>query len=212
MLLEQILNVFTLASVICGGLSLYYLFGLGSQLKKKKPLGAAKKTVGLSIFSLITVSSSFLLVGVQGYQAFTKETLVAKITIVPLAVQKYRAIVEFESGEKQQFVLQGDEIMFEAKVLKWKPWANVIGLETAYRLDRIRGRFKDIDQEKNRQSTIFPLTKAAKLDLSQWRADYQQLSYLLDVEHGSASYVSVEDVQYFDLMITTNGLLLRPDQ
>ena len=211
MLLEQMLNIFTVASIVCGGLSLYFLFGLGSQLKKKKPLGAAKKTVGLSLFSLITVSTSFLLVGVQGYQAFTNETLVAKITIVPLATQKFRAIVEFESGEKQQFVLQGDEIMFEAKVLKWKPWANVLGLENAYRMDRIRGRFKDIEEEKNRESTIFPLTKSLDLDLSEWRQDYQQLSYLLDVEHGSASYVSVQDVRYFDLMMTTNGLLLRPD-
>ncbi len=64
MLLEQILNVFTVTSIVCGGLSLYFLIGLGSQIKKKKVLGVAKKTVGLSLFSLITVSASFLLVGV----------------------------------------------------------------------------------------------------------------------------------------------------
>ncbi len=102
--------------------------------------------------------------------------------------------------------------MFEAKVLKWKPWANVLGLETAYRMDRVRGRFKDIDDEQNQQSTIFALGEHSDLDLSKWRKEYQQLSYLLDVEHGSASYVSVEEIQYFDLMMTTNGLLLRPDQ
>jgi hypothetical protein len=212
MLLEQILNIFTVTSIVCGGLSLYFLIGLGSQIKKKKALGAAKKTVGLSLFSLITLSASFLLVGIQGYQAFTQETLVAKITIVPLSSQKYRAIVEFESGEKHQFVLAGDEIMFEANVLKWKPWANVLGLETAYRMDRIRGRFKDINDERNRESTIFALSENTGLDLSKWRKEYQQLSYLLDVEHGSASYASVEEIQYFDLMMTTNGLLLRPDQ
>ncbi len=210
MLFEDILNIFVIVSLLCAFLSLYFLVGLARQIKRVKILASIKKLLGLSLFSAISILASLLFFGVQGYQGLTHETLVAHVIIVPIEKQRYNAIVEFKNGEQRKFELAGDEIMFEANVLKWRSWAQIFGLETVYRMDRIRGRFKSIDDERTKKATIYSLNGNASVSISDWREKYQNLSYLLDVEHGSASYTSADSVSYYDLMITSSGLLLRP--
>ena len=45
-------------------------------------------------------------------------------------------------GQTRKFTVHGDEWRIDARVLKWKPWANVLGLDTQYRLDRLSGRYE----------------------------------------------------------------------
>jgi hypothetical protein len=44
-------------------------------------------------------------------------------------------------GERETFVLDGDEWQLDARVLKWHGAATLLGLDTGYRLDRIGGRY-----------------------------------------------------------------------
>ena len=46
---------------------------------------------------------------------------------------------ENAAGVSNLYPLHGDEWRVEAQVLRWKPWANVLGLDTQYRLDRLSG-------------------------------------------------------------------------
>ena len=43
--------------------------------------------------------------------------------------------------------MAGDQIYVDAHILKWTPAANLIGLHTAYELDRVAGRYDNIEQE-----------------------------------------------------------------
>jgi hypothetical protein len=210
MLLSESLNYILIVSIVTGCISGYFLFSFLGNLRKIKVLASVRKFTGLLIFSLATASTSFLLIGIQGYQALTHEQMIAKVSIVPNGSQHFVATIRFENGVEQLFHLAGDEVMFEANVLKWKPWSNVVGLKTAYRLDRVRGRYVSIEDEKNKPITLFPLVEGPSSDIADWREQYQPLSLLLDVEHGSASFASADHKRSFDLMMTTNGLLLRP--
>ena len=211
----EYLNYIFVASVVTGGWSLYLIFSLIHNLKKIKIIRSIRKLVNLMIFSFVTASLSFLLVGIQGYKALTHEELIAKVSIIPGSVQSgsgqsFVAIVEFDNDEPKYYRLSGDEVMFEANVLKWKPWSNILGLKTAYRLDRVRGRYTNIEDERNKPATIYSLVADRSSDIAQWRDEYQTLDFLVDVEHGSASFTSAEKMKVFNLMMTTNGLLLRP--
>ncbi len=208
--ISDYLNFILLAAIVSGGLSTYFLFAFFGGIKRVKIITSIRKLVGLLVFSFATASMSFLLIGIQGYQALTYEQAIASVSIIPKSGQHFVAVVKFKDNPQQSFHLAGDEVMFEANVLKWKPWSNILGLKTAYRLDRIRGRYVLIDDEKNKPMTLFSLTESQSSDIAEWREQYQPLSFLLDVEHGSASFASADRKRDFDLMMTTNGLLLRP--
>ncbi len=208
--LSESLNYILIVSIITGCISGYFLFSFLGHLRKARVLASVRKFTGLLVFSLVTASTSFLLIGIQGYQALTHEQVIAKVSIIPNGGQYFVATIRFDNGTEQFFHLSGDEIMFEANVLKWKAWSNILGLKTAYRLDRIRGRYASIEDEKNKPITLFPLVEAGSPDIADWREQYQPLSFLLDVEHGSASFASAAQKRSFELMMTTNGLLLRP--
>jgi len=48
--------------------------------------------------------------------------------------------------------------------------------------------------------------------IGEWREEFAFLSFLLDVEHGSASFASADTSKSYELAVTTSGLLLRPEE
>jgi hypothetical protein len=85
----------------------------------------------------------------------------------------------------------------------------VFGLHTAYELDRIAGRFRDVEQERTAARTVFPLGAKKKVDLFGLRRRYAFLEPLLDAEYGSASFVPVSEPAELELRVSTTGLLIR---
>lgn len=209
--ISEYLNYILIVAIITGCISIYFFSAFLIGIKRVKVITSVRKFTGLLFFSFATASMSFLLIGIQGYQALTYEQSIASISIIPKDGQHFVAVVKFKDKPEESFHLAGDELMIEANVLKWKPWSNILGLKTAYRLDRIKGRYTIIEDEKNKPMTLFPLTEGQPSDIAEWREQYKPLSFLLDVEHGSASFASAERKRTFKLMMTTNGLLLRPD-
>ena len=108
----------------------------------------------------------------------------------PTGPQKFSATVRYPDLREVKFELAGDEVYVDAQILKWKPIANMVGLHTAYELDRIAGRYRSIEHERSAPRTIFPLSRDKPLDLFDLRQRYTFLAPLLDAEYGSATYVA----------------------
>ena len=193
-------------------LTLYFLIGFVSRIKKLKLLGASGKLANLLVFSLLSASLSFFLIGVSGYHALTYEEVLAEVEINPIERQKFKALLRFKNGTEMDFELLGDEIEIQANILKWKSWSNILGLRTSYRLDRVVGRYSKLSDEKNKKRSVFSLTDETDLDIARWRKQYKYLNFLLDVEHGSASFVSAKKDQHYQLVVTNDGLILRKDR
>jgi len=210
MIISEYLNMVLIVAIIAGVISIYYLITLFSKIKQFKLLSSFKKLIGLVVFSSVFLTASLLIITTQGYQALTQEEVIATVSVIPKSEQQFTAVVEYSSGGINKFELMGDEIMLDANIIKWQSWANILGLKTAFKLSRIRGRYNSIEDEKNKPATIFELSRDPYYDISTWRHQYQVLSYMLDVEHGSVSYQSVQKNQVFQLVVTNSGLLLRP--
>ncbi len=206
---SEYLNYLMVVAVVTGLFSVYYFSSFCLRLKNKQFLKSTRKLFGMLFFSITTGFFSLIVIGTQGYKALTHEILAATITITPTSEQKFIARVVYPDGYSESYSLRGDEVMLEANILKWKPWSNILGLKTAYRLDRIRGRFKDIAQEQNFTPTVYQIFPADESDIAAWRREFQHLAFLVDVEHGSASYVDATQSQVYQLFVTTDALLLR---
>lgn len=164
--------------------------------------------LGLLLFSLGALSGA-IAVGIQGYQALTREDLAARIAVRPVAPQRFSATVRYADGRSQSFELAGDELYVDAHILKWKPAANLLGLHTAYELDRIAGRYREIEQERSAPRTIHALREARPVDLFGLRQRYTFLAPIYDAEYGSATFVQVKEPAELEVRVSTSGLLVR---
>ena len=110
-------------------------------LKKRRLVRTAANTLLALLMLSLTALFATLSVSTQGYRALTREELVASVTTRKLGDQRFEARVQFPDGRDTVFFLAGDEFYMDARILKWKPIANVLGLHTDYELDRISGRY-----------------------------------------------------------------------
>jgi hypothetical protein len=147
--------------------------------------------------------------GIEGMRALTKEESAARIKVVPTGVQRYDATVTFADGRVETYDLTGDDIYVDGHIVKWTPLANMLGLHTSYRLDRIAGRYRALEQENTARRTVYSIGTPAMVDLVALGRRLP-LRDFFDAEYGSASYVPVAEAGDLDLMVSTTGLLLRP--
>ena len=174
------------------------------------PLRFATRTpLGLLLIALGLLEGTITL-GVQGYRALTQEELAARISVHPYAPQKFSAKVTFPDGHEASYALSGDEIYLDARILKWHALASILGLSTAYELDRIGGRYRDLEQEKSAPRTLYALGRDKPVDLFALTKRFPFLEHFVDAKYGSAAYVPAGEPADLELRVSTTGLLIRP--
>ena len=200
---------FFLAAIALGALGAILVVAGIVALVRARPLRFALRTLsGLLLLSLGALAGT-IAVGTQGYRALTREDLAARLTVRPAGPQRFAVTVRFPDDRQVAFDLAGDEIYVDAHILKWKPIANVLGLHTAYELDRVAGRYQGIEQERSAVRTVYSLSQTKPVDLFRLRQRYAFLGTLLDAEYGSATFVSVTRPAELELRVSTTGLLMR---
>ena len=181
-------------------------------LRRLRPLRFMLRTLmGLLLLSFGAVAGA-VSVGMQGYRALTREDLAARIVVQPLGPQLFSATVHIPGRPQSSYYeLAGDALYVDAHILKWHPAANIIGLHTAYELDRIAGRYDDIERERSAPRTVHTLAPPDRwVDLFTLRTRYAALAPALDAEYGSGTFVRVSAPAEFEVRVSTTGLLIRP--
>jgi hypothetical protein len=200
---------FLIAAAVLGVLgALLVLAGLAA-LFRAKPLRFTLRTLaGLLLLALGALAGAIAF-GTQGLHALTREDVAARLSVQPIGTQRFNAIVHFADGRTAAFEVAGDEIVVDAHILKWKPIANMVGLHTAYELDRLTGRYRSIDQERSAERTVHALAPNRPVDLFKLRRRYPFLGALVDAEYGSATFVPVTGPAELEVRVSTTGLLMR---
>ena len=203
------LDPFILAAIVLAALGAILVIAGVAALVRWRPMSFMLRTLtGLLLLSLGALSSA-VAIGIEGYQALTKEEVAARVSVRPTGPQRFSATVRQMDGRSQTFDLAGDEVYVDAHILKWKPVANLIGLHTAYELDRIAGRYQAIEQEKTAPRTVFLLRAERPVELFQLRQRYAFLAPLYDAQYGSATFVQVREPAELEVRVSTSGLLVR---
>jgi len=145
------------------------------------------------------------------YARLTHEEPVAEIVFEARGPQRFAAtLTQVPSGEMQTFVLTGDDWQLDARVLKWRGWANLLGLDAQYRLERVSGRYRDIEQERHDERTVYPLSDNPGIDLWTLSSEYPRWLPFVDAVYGSATYLPMADGARYQVSITQSGLIARP--
>jgi hypothetical protein len=164
---------------------------------------------------LVLLASALLLFGIASnlhtYSRLTHEQPVALLAFEQTGEQRYRAtLIRRPSGEVWKMSLSGDEWQIDARVLKWKAWAQLLGLDAQYRLERISGRYRDVGQERSAPRSVHELSDARGIDL--WALAQARPRWLpfVDAIYGSAAYLPMADGAHYEVRLAQSGLVARP--
>lgn len=201
-----------IASVFFAILCLLFFIAFIFAIKKHKVWGAARNFTFAFLMLVLSLLLATISLSIQGYRALTQEELAARVVIEPVDEKKFIAHFRFADNSRAKYEISGEELYVDAHILKWKSFANLLGLHTLYELDRVAGRYTIIDDEKARPRTVYSLAEEKAIDIFDLRTKYEILSFLVDAEYGSATFINVKKASKFKIMVSTTGLLFRTDE
>lgn len=202
----SILIVISLAFAALGALLLALAI---RSFRGRRWLRGTSHTTGTALFASLAALAATLAVSTQGYRGLTSEEVALTVTTVPTGPHAFQAYVEFADGRDTTLAVRGDQVLVDARILKWRYIGNVLGLHTQYELDRLSGRYVDLEDERRLERTVHSLQSEKPIDLYDLARRYSVLSFLVDAEYGSATYIEVAEPARFEVTVSTTGLLVR---
>src|SRR5881628_750815 len=179
-------------------------------VRERRWLGGLIRTLVGALLLCLGVLAATISAGIRGYRALTYEEVAAKVKTEPVGLQRFRATIVLPDQRLAMYELAGDAFYVDAHILKWHPAANLLGLHTAYELDRVGGRYNAIADERTKPHTMYTLARARRLDLFSLVRRFPLFRPLVDAEYGSAAFVAATRPVEYEVRVSTTGLLMRP--
>jgi hypothetical protein len=182
------------------------------QLKRKRLLsGLAWSMQSLLVFA---VFAAVLLVysNLLTYQRLTYEAVIADVYLRELAPRKYQLSLELSDKDDDQhyYVLEGDQWQLDARILKWKGWANLIGLDSYYQLDRLSSRYRDIAEASQRIPSLYDLRQTSRgLDVWKLKQLLRDKLTFVDTQFGQGVYMPMVDGGHYRISVGQGGMIVR---
>ena len=195
---------------VCGLAGLLFLIFSVRRFRRWRLLsGSVHALVGMC-FLLAAVAVTMLGFSLLTYERLTHEQLAAEVMLSRLGERHYRATLTYPSRRTHSFELRGDEWQVDAKVLKWRGLANIAGFDTVYRIERISGRYSNIDRERGEQRTVHVLNEPARIDAWELARRYRTYVPWVDALAGSATFLPMADRALYQVSVSQSGLIARP--
>jgi hypothetical protein len=196
---------------IGGVLAVLLAIGAVRQMRQWQFRKGSVYLVGAALVGTLGVIGGMLAASLHTYTRLTHEEEAARVVLRALGPQRYELLlVRTRGGPSERYELLGDEWQIDARVMKWGPMGNLIGLDTVYRFERLSGRYADHDQERKGARSVHALSQDGTLDFWQLVKKYHDYLPLADAMYGSAAYVPMADGAQYVVRVSPTGLLIRP--
>ncbi len=179
-------------------------------LFKGRMLRASGSFAGGVAFAAVGIAGIILLSSLYSYGRLTEEVVVASMEFSEEAPDEYTARLMIDGRLDQFMPMQGDEWQIDARVVTWKPPATILGLDPIYRLERLSGRYSDVDRERTEPRTVHSLADDRAVDIWDLAQEYPALTPGIDAYYGTATYVPMADGARFEVSLSRDGLKARP--
>ena len=203
MTLTALIAAFALAGILC-------FIAAVRRLRRRRLLSGAACGVGAVALFLLAACALLVASDVRTYRRLSAEQRAGEIEFSSTGVLQFNGILTYPAGERAAFSLRGDQWQVDARILKWRAFADLMGFDTAYRLERISGRYSRIEDERDLPRTVYPLNPPNRLDL--WELVHRYHSWLpwVDAIYGSAVYLPMADAASYEINVSQSGLVARP--
>ena len=203
MTFTALIVVFALAGIL-------FFIAAVRRVRRRRLLGGAMRGATGLVLILLSACAALIAANLRTYQRLTSEQPAAELQFTRTAEREFNAILTYPGGERANFALRGDEWQVDARVLKWHAFANMVGFDTAYRLERIGGRYTRVEDERAQPRTVYSLNPTQRID--PWDLVHRYHSWVpwIDALYGSATYLPMADGALFEIKVSQSGLVARP--
>ena len=196
---------------------LILLSGIVRVLMGRFAWGASNLVIGAPV-AFVGLALSLLALNTQTVARLTQEGAVAEVSIKAKdpAQKIYTVTVNRKDEANSVYTcdIQGDEWEMSARVQKWQPWANILGLDATYRLEQMTNRYIDAVSANGKMITACSLKgeePAINAYVPQhWLRWVVEKSYTEDRRFGSAAFMPLADGAVYRVVMTQSGLNAEP--
>ena len=204
------MNILIIASTIFALISVMLLFSTIRHTRRRRVLRASGSFVGSVASASLGGVGILLALSYFTYGRLTDERSISLIEFTQMAPDEYTARLMVDGEPDRLLTLRGDEWQLDARVVNWKPPATLLGLDPIYQLERLSGRYSDIDREVSAARTVHSLADRRFLDLWSVAKRFPILMPGVDAYYGTATYVPMADGARFEVSLTRDALIARP--
>jgi len=159
---------------------------------------------------MIGIAAALAAASLRTYNRLTAEQEAARVAMRQVAPKHFTLNVQPKGGRAQNFEVLGDEWQVDARLLKWRPLGTIAGFDTVYRLERLSGRYSNIEEERAAKRTVYGLADRSAIDLWSAIRRYQEYLPLADALYGSAAFVPMAEGAEYVVSVSASGLVVRP--
>jgi hypothetical protein len=167
-----------------------------------------------TVLAILALCAGLIILNTQSYARLTQERAVAEVTVASYDPTQSVYHVTVRRLDGTHIVtgcqIQGDEWMLSARVQRWKPWANIVGLDSTYALDQIANKYTEAERANGKPITACdlsaPVPDADRLVPSGLVAWLMANSYAEQRRFGSAVYMPMTDGAIYRVTMTQTGL------
>jgi len=194
-----------------------FVRGLGHVATGEHGRGIPRVVVGAPL-GVIGLALGLLGVNTQTYERLSYEAPVAMVSVksVDPSQQLFDVTVKRMDASFPAQVCreQGDDWELTARVQKWKPWANMLGLDATYTLDQLNNRYSDAERANGKMITSCDL-KGPPPAVNSWVPKswvfwVMNHAYVEDRHFGSGAYMPLVDGAVYKVIMTQSGLNAEP--
>jgi hypothetical protein len=203
MTFTALIVVFALAGIL-------FLFAAVRRIRRRRLLGGVLNGATALVLILLSAGAALIAANLRTYQRLIYEQPVGELQLSRTGERQFNAVLTYPGRERANFALRGDEWQIDARVLKWHALANMVGFDTAYRLERISGRYARIGDERDQPRTVYSLNPPQRFD--PWELAHRYHSWIpwLDALYGSATFLPMADGALYEIKVSQSGLIARP--
>lgn len=196
------------AAIVLGLFGFWAAIGLVRALRNRRPVRAIIRLLLVIAFDLAAVAAVLLALALHGYGRLTTETPVARLSFMQTGPHAFDATVVLPDERRIEVALVGDDWQLDARVVKWTPFAVLSGLDPLYKLDRVSGRYRDIEAERSQPKSVHDLAADNGMDLWRLAQSHPQWLPFVDTEYGSGAYLPMRDGAVYDVTLSPLGGLV----
>ena len=180
------------------------------RLRRRRILGGVLHGATAVVLLALSLCAALVATNLRTYQRLTAEQPAGELQFTRVGERQFNAVLTYPTGEHANFALSGDEWQVDARVLKWHAFATMLGFDTAYRLDRIGGRYSRVEDERAQTRTVYSLNPPQRIDL--WELAHQYHSWMpwMDALYGSATFLPMADGALYEIKVSQSSLIARP--
>ena len=195
--------LFALVGILC-------LFAAVRRIRRRRVLGGVLIGATALVLMLLSAVAALVTANLLTYQRLSFEQPAGELQLTRTGDREFNAVLTYPSGARASFALRGDEWQIDARVLKWHAFANLVGFDTAYSLDRISGRYTRIEDERSQPRSVYSLNPPQFIDLWDLVRRYHSWLPWVDALYGSATFLPMADGALYEIKVSQSGLVARP--